>query len=365
MREPVIDATMGEQMQAFQFVKYESPFEWREVPVPEPGPGEALVAVAGAGACHSDLYFPIMSAEALALARPPFTIGHEITGHVAELGEGSDGIDVGTPVAVSGAWGCGACRSCRVHGENYCERERSAERKGRPGLSRDGGMAPFVAVPAKYLVPLGDVDPVSAAPLTDAGLTPYHAIKRHVGRLVPGTRAVVIGIGGLGHLAVQLLKRLSPVEVIAVDVDSAQLDLATEVGADHVVRSDADAAEAIRHHTAGAGAELVLDIVGIDTTLELAAAVVRSAGAIIIVGVGPGSFPMGFRNVPHGVAVNTTFWGTTQDLYELIALANRSPLRVEVERFPLSEAEAAYRRLDAGQVRGRAVMVPADDQPAA
>ncbi len=141
---------------------------------------------------------------------PPFTLGHENTGHVAALGAGVTGWHEGDAVAIYGPWGCGRCRACRLSFENYCE-HTSEVRGAGGGLGLDGGMAEYVLVPsARLLVPLGDLDPVEAAPLGDAALTPYHAIARSRAALVPGTTALVIGVGGLGHMAIQILRALTP-----------------------------------------------------------------------------------------------------------------------------------------------------------
>ena len=193
-------------MKAFQLVGYQKPPELREVPVPEPGPGQVLLKIGGAGACHSDLHLM----EAPAGTRPfrfPFTLGHENAGWVAKLGPGAAGYSLGDPVLVYGPWGCGHCLNCRMGMENYCE---NAEEGRAGGLGRDGGMASYLVVPStRFLVPLGALDPRDAAPLTDAALTSYHAVKRSLHLLGPGATAVVIGVGGLGQMAVQLLRALS------------------------------------------------------------------------------------------------------------------------------------------------------------
>lgn len=239
-------------------VQWQTEPELREVEVPEPGPGQILIKVAGAGACHSDLHLMEGPPGAGEL---PFTIGHENAGWVEALGAGVEGFEVGEPVAVYGPWGCGRCHECRESKENYCERHAGIGAVG--GLGLDGGMAEFMLVPAaRLLVPLDGLDPIEAAPLTDAGLTSYHAIKRSLHRLVPGSSVVVIGVGGLGHLGVQILKAMCAARVIAADIDESKLRLAREVGADETVRSGGEAASQIRELTHGLGAQLVLDFVG-------------------------------------------------------------------------------------------------------
>ena len=227
-------------MRAYQMTGWQQLPEFREVDVPEPGAGEVLIKVAGAGACHSDLH--LMEWPPGTFEFPlPFTLGHENAGWVEALGPGVEGFDVGDAVAVYGPWGCGRCRACRRSQENFCENAAQLGALGG-GLGRDGGLAPYMLIPsARLLVPLGDLDPVEAAPLSDAGLTPYHAIKRNLRKLVPGTSVVVIGVGGLGHMAVQILRAISAAQVIAADIDEGKLALARQVGADQVVRSGDEA----------------------------------------------------------------------------------------------------------------------------
>src|SRR5215208_6883932 len=237
-------------MKAYQLTAWQHPAELLDVDVPEAGPGEVLVKVGGAGACHSDLHL-LEWPEGQMPFELPFTLGHEI----------------GEAVAVYGPWGCGRCRACRQSRENYCERQGEIGAFGG-GLGRDGGMAEYLLVPSpRLLLPLGHLDPREAAPLSDAALTPYHAIKRALPLLHPGATAVVIGVGGLGHMAVQLLRALTSAQIVAVDVNPEHLRVAREVGADVAIPSGEHTAEEIHELTRGQGAELVLDVVGSDDTL--------------------------------------------------------------------------------------------------
>jgi alcohol dehydrogenase, propanol-preferring len=346
-------------VKALQLTASKQDPQFREVPDPEPGPGQVLVRVGGAGACHSDLHLMHDFEPGLLPYEVPFTLGHENAGWVEALGPGASGLEVGQPVAVYGPWGCGWCYRCKQGLENYCERQAEIGASGG-GLGRDGGMAPLLLVPSpRLLVPLGDLDPALAAPLTDAGLTPYHAIKRSWSKLVPRSAAVVIGAGGgLGHLAVQILAATTATTIIAVDSRQQGLDLAAEVGAAHGVLAGQDAADQIRDLTGGAGAELVLDLVGNDATLALSAAVARPLGDVTLVGIGGGSHPFGFFTVPYEVSLQSTYWGSIGELVEVIALAERGAISSHVERFSLDEAPAAYEALAQGQVAGRAVIVP-------
>jgi alcohol dehydrogenase, propanol-preferring len=345
-------------MQALQLTGWKRAGELVEVDEPEPGPGEVLVRIGGAGACHSDLHLMHDFEPGMMPWSPPFTLGHENAGWVEALGAGVKNLEVGTPVAVYGPWGCGRCRRCAQGMENYCERPDLVG-AAAGGLGADGGMAPYMVVPsARHLVPIGDLDPAEAAPLTDAGLTPYHAVKRGLHLLTPGSVAVVIGAGGLGHLAVQMLRALSPAMVIAVDQRHEALALATDVGAHAGVLADDGAAAAITEHSRGRGADLVLDVVGVDATLALGAAITRPLGQLTIVGIGGGSLPVGFFTIGYEVSVATTYWGSLPELDEVLALAQAGMITPHVQRFGLDEAPAAYERLAAGDIDGRAVIVP-------
>jgi propanol-preferring alcohol dehydrogenase len=342
-------------MRALVLPAWQAAPELREVPVPEPGPGEVLVRIAGAGACHSDLHLMEFPPGALPFS-PPFALGHENSGWVEARGPGATALPLGEAVAIYGPWGCGACRTCRLGAENYCERAAELAVMA-PGIGRDGGMAEFVCVPERLLVPLEGLDPVDAAPLTDAALTPYHAVKRSLPLLRPGATAVVIGAGGLGHMAIQILRALTAARIIVVDTSSEKLVQARELGADDAIEPG-DAVARIRSATGGLGAEVVVDLVGSDDTLALAVASSRVWGHLTIVGLAGGTLPVTFFGIPYECSVATTYWGTHGELREVLALARAGRLHVKVERFPLERAMEAYDRLRAGTITGRAVVTP-------
>jgi propanol-preferring alcohol dehydrogenase len=281
-----------------------------------------------------------------------------VAGTVAALGPGAHGVDLGEPVLVYGPWGCGTCARCAVGEEHLCLRASTLPGRGC-GLGRDGGLAEYVIVPSpRLLVPIGDLDPADAAPLGDAALTPYHAIRRAMSLLRPGATAVVIGVGGLGHVAVQLLNALTPARIVAVDTRAEALQLARRHGADAALPAAGLTARALRAETGRAGATLVIDCVGVDSTLSLAAETVSAGGHVAILGVGLGTFPMRFGAVPMETPVVFSNWGTREELSEVVALARAGAIHIEVERIPLAGVVDAYERLDAGEVRGRVVAVP-------
>ena len=334
-----------------------------EVPAPEPGPGEVVVQVGAAGACHSDLHLMHDFEAGVLPWGPPFTLGHENAGWVHSLGAGVRGLDPGQPVAVVGAWGCGTCRHCLDGLETYCERPDLAPVPGGGGgLGLDGGMAEYLLVPAaRHLVPVPDgLDVVQAAPLTDAGLTPYHAVRRSAHKLGPTATAVVIGIGGLGHMAVQILRATSGARVVAVDTRDTARDLAAQYGADLSLSPGETLVAQVREFTGGVGADVVIDCVGSDETLAAAAACARQLGDITIVGIAGGTLPVSFFGVPYEVSVQTTYWGNRRELVEVLDLASRGLLTAETSLYTLDNAAQAYRDLANGTVNGRAVVVPTD-----
>lgn len=343
-------------MRALRMVGFGREPELTEIPRPEPGPGEVLVKVGAAGACHSDLHV-LYELDASSVWRLPMTLGHETAGWVHATGTGVSGLAEGDPVAVYGAWGCGVCRRCAVGMENYCEVPTAI---GGGGLGADGGMADYLLVPhQRHLVALPDgLDPVAAAPLTDAGLTPYHAIRRSWPKLTPDAACVLIGVGGLGHIGVQIVRATTGAQVIAVDVKPEALELARSVGAHHTVPSDEHAADAIREHTSGRGADVVIDFVGATATMNLARTVARTMADVTIVGIGGGEVPLGFFSQPYEVSMATTYWGSRPELVELLALAARGQVGTESTIYPLDQGVQAYRDLRAGTVTGRAVVVP-------
>ncbi|MFI8534945.1 NAD(P)-dependent alcohol dehydrogenase [Streptomyces aquilus] len=344
-------------MKALQYRTIGAPPEVVTVPDPEPGPGQVLLKVTAAGVCHSDIAVMSWPAEGFPYELP-LTLGHEGVGTVAALGAGVSGVREGDSVAVYGPWGCGTCAKCAEGKENYCLR---ADELGirPPGLGAPGAMAEYLLVDdPRHLVPLDGLDPVAAVPLTDAGLTPYHAIKRSLPKLVPGSTAVVIGAGGLGHVAIQLLRALTPARVIALDVGDDKLRLAREVGAHEAVLSDAGAAGEVRRLTGGLGAEAVFDFVGAEPTVRTAGAVAAVEADVTIVGIGGGTLPVGFGHLPFEVSVTAPYWGSRGELIEVLGLARAGAVSVHTETFSLDEAPLAYERLHAGKINGRAVILP-------
>jgi propanol-preferring alcohol dehydrogenase len=327
-----------------------------DVPRPEPRPHEVLLRVLAAGVCRTDLDLLRSGGSRLAL---PVTLGHEVVGEVVAHGEGVTSPARGTVVAVYELLGCGACAACASGRDNVCREVVP----GAIGITRDGGMADHVAAPVRNVVPLGAVDPVHAAPLTDAGMTALHAVERARSLLEPGATAVVVGIGGLGHLAVQFLRATSEVRVLALDVDRARLDLAATLGADDGVLTGPDATAGILAANGDRKVDVVFDFVGAQESLDLAAEVTGRGGAIVVTGGGGGrmsiSARMGAGGAPdREVAIVHTFGGTRDDLVCALALAEAGRVRTHVEVSELAAAGRVLADLEAGRVLGRAVLVP-------
>jgi propanol-preferring alcohol dehydrogenase len=316
-----------------------------------------VIKIGGAGVCHSDLH---VMEEDLGF-KPPFTLGHENAGWVAAAGDGVVSVKEGDAVAVYGPWGCGHCHACQLSMENYCENWAQINGFGG-GLGLDGGMAEYMLVPsARLLLPLGRLRPANAAPLSDAALTPYHAIKRALPHLNADSTVVVIGVGGLGHMAIQLLRVLAPVRIVAADVDDNKLQQAKALGADEIVnnRSTAEAAERIRHITGVRGAGLVLDCVGVQPTLDLGAKLLGRNSVWTIVGLGGGRHEFRHGSAPYGTLMSIPYWGSRVELMEVIAMARDGRIHAETKEFPLTKAVDVYASLKRGQISGRAVLIPA------
>jgi propanol-preferring alcohol dehydrogenase len=332
---------------------YGAPLEPMELPDPAPSAEGVVVAVAAAGVCHSDLH--LIDGVAPILPSFPWVLGHEIVGTVAAVGPQVQSVAVGDAVAVFGGWGCGACRLCRAGEEQLCGIERWA------GIGAFGGYADYVSVPAeRHLVPLGDLDPVAAVPLTDAGLTSYRAVRKSVDVLGPDSFLVSVGVGGLGQFGLTYARLLTAAATIAVDVSAAKRDTALALGAIAAVDpSQPDAVEEIRALTHGEGAAAVIDYVGSQDTLTLAGRVVGRGGHIVVVGIGGGVVPVSFGSPASEVSATSSHWGNRAELNEVVALARRENVSIATQPYDLADANRALSDLRDGRVAGRAVLLPA------
>jgi len=347
-------------MRALQYVAVGESPRIMMVPKPQAGPGQIVLMVTAAGVCHSDVFLMSQS-QAVCDARGwtlPLTLGHEGVGIVHERGAGVTEFAVGDSVAIYGPWGCGTCPYCVQGREMLCPFAKQNGIK-TPGIGTSGAMAEYILIDSpRHLVALGNLDPVASVALTDAGLTSYHAIKNSLPKLGAGSTAVVIGVGGLGHLAIQLLATLTGATIMAVDISESKRDFAIEVGAHHSFSSDPDTSAAVRELTGGIGATAVFDFVGSQETVELGATLLGPDGDLHIIGLGGGMLPMGFGATAYDVSVRTPHWGSIPELVEIIALAHEARIVASHEKFTLEEGPDVYERLRAGTLRGRAVLVP-------
>ena len=325
---------------------------FEDVPMPQPAGSEVRIRIAGCGVCHTDLHVVDGTQARVEL---PVTLGHEIAGWVDALGPAAEGaFAVGDAVVVHGGWGCGECRDCRAGAEQRCEQSVA------PGFQADGGYAEAMLVPhPRHLVPLGSLDPVRAAPLADAGVTPYRAVPRAERWLVPGARVLQIGCGGLGQFALQYL-RLVPdagreLTVGVSEISPERLERATELGAD---TSLPDGEPESWIEALGGPANVVLDFVGSDETLGHAARAVAADGLLVLVGEGGGSVPFGLDRLRVESWLTTVAWGSQDELRQVVQLAESGRLSWDVETLPLADAAAGHARLRSGEVRGRLVLVP-------
>jgi propanol-preferring alcohol dehydrogenase len=321
------------------------------VPVPEVGAGQVLVRVAGVGLCHTDIHFFEVPAGTYDY-RLPFTLGHEIAGWVDTWGPGVDDLSAGEAVVASAHFWCGQCGNCLRGQDNYCLRHSTGL-----GYGADGGLAEYVVVDRHSLVQLGSLDPRTAGPLADAGSTAYHAVKKVMPKLVPGSHAVVIGAGGLGGYAVQYLRQLSATHITVVDTAPHRLAAAVELGAHHTILSGGDVSERLGELLPDGRAEGIFDFVGTDSTIATALACSKPRGSVAIVGAGGGVAPVSWTTVARECDVFIPQGGTIPDLQEVVALVQQGRVRISAETFPFRDITLAYDRLRSGELSGRAVVV--------
>ena len=344
--------------------KHNAPLEQMECPTPEPAGAEVLIRMTGAGLCHSDIHlwegtYDLGSGNRLTLKDRgitlPLTMGHEIAGEVVKTGPDAKGVKLGASVVVYPWLGCGECLTCKRGDENLCTIKGHAM-----GVFRPGGFAEYVLVPhARYCIDLGTLDPASAAPLACSGVTTYSALKKF-GDKIKDEPVVIIGAGGLGHMALTVLAAMGGKGAIVVEIDAKKREAAMQAGALSTV--DGAAADASQHimRATGGGALCVLDLVGAATTIGLGVATLKKGGDIVVVGLYGGELKLPTVYFPlRGMGIRGSYVGTIPDLKELVALAQKGALKpIKVTRRKLSEANAAVHDLKAGKVVGRVVFVP-------
>ncbi|MDW7982992.1 MAG: NAD(P)-dependent alcohol dehydrogenase [Thermomicrobium sp.] len=318
-------------------------------------PDEVIVRVVAAGLCRTDLHIiegiwrDILDPQGTLL---PYTPGHENTGIVEAVGSAVTAVKPGDRVICHPLRSCGVCLACRAGEDMYCANGRF------PGLDSDGGFAEYLVTNQRAVVKLpAEVDLVEVAPLADAGLTAYRAAKRAARSLPPDGWGVVIGIGGLGHIALQVLRAFSSARLIAVDVAPAALERAREFGADHVLRGGPELVAEIRELTGG-GAHAVLDFVGERGVEQQGWQMLRKGGMHLIIGYGGRLEIPTVHMIFQEIAVAGSLVGNYRELTELMDLAARGIVRVAVQRYSLDEINRAIDDFKHGRYFGRAVIVP-------
>jgi NAD+-dependent secondary alcohol dehydrogenase Adh1 len=341
-------------MKAVRLHAFHSPPVVDEVPEPSiGGPLDVIVKIGGAGVCRTDLHIIDGQWDAAMGTPLPYTLGHENAGWVHAVGPAVTNVSVGDTGILHPTPTCGFCRACRAGDDMHCVASTF------PGLSTDGGMAEYLLTSARACVKLDpQTQPADVAALADAGITAYHAVRKAVPLLYPGTTCVVIGAGGLGHIGVQCLAALTATTIIVVDRSPEALKLAEYLGADHAVVADGTQVQAVADLTGGAGADVVLDFVAEQGAEHDGWAMTRRAGSYFVIGYG------GTVHIPTLDIISTerniigNIVGTYNELAELMALAQAGKVTLHTRTYPLAAAADALADLDAGRVRGRAILVP-------
>src|SRR5215472_13568527 len=344
-------------MKAVRLFEFDQPPRLVDVAEPEiSGPLDVIVKVAGAGVCRTDLHLVEGVFKAGMGDKLPFTLGHENAGWIEEVGAGVPDLHNGDPVILHPQPSCGLCRNCRVGNDMHCTGQSFF-----PGFDgTDGGYAEYLKTNVRAVIKLAPgTDPASLAPFADAGITAYHAVKKQLSRLTPGTTAVVLGVGGLGHFGIQILKAMSSSRVIALDTRPERLDFAKRLGADEAFHSALDGGvNAVREVTDGQGADVIFDYVGEHGTPDTSIKMLHRGGTYSQIGYG-GTLTVRTVDLLLGeFTIVGNIVGTYNDLAELMELNRQGKVRITAQQFPLEDAGEVLHKLDQGQIEGRAVLLP-------
>lgn len=343
-------------MRAARLHAYHQALELDDVDEPRAvGPLDVVVRIGAAGLCRTDLHIQEGQWAEKSQVQLPYTPGHENAGWVHEVGAGVTNVEVGDTVIVHPYISCGLCPPCRRGDDMHCLSGSF------PGIDRDGGFADLLLTSARSVVKLDpSLQPAEIAALADAGLTAIHAVKKAIPVLTPGTRAVVIGAGGLGHIGIQCLKAMTPAEIIVVDPSEQALALAGELGADHTVRVEGDRHVAtVQELTDGLGAEAIIDFVGENGAVEDGVAMIRDGGFYYVIGYGQNIDIPTIDVISREISFIGNLVGTYADLQELMTLTAQGQVTLHTATYPLDAINDAMADLDQGRLRGRGILVPA------
>ena len=341
-------------MRAVRVVGYHQDLELTEIDKPEvSGPFDVIVRIGGAGVCRTDLHILEGQWAPKTNVPLPYTIGHENAGWVDSIGSAVTNVKVGDKVIMHPLITCGLCRACRFGDDVHCENSQF------PGIDTDGGYAEYLRTSARSVVKIDDsLEPADVAALADAGLTAYHAAAKAARKLRAGDRCVMIGAGGLGHIGIQVLKALSPADLIVVDRNPDALTLAREIGADITIVADGTEVQQVLDLTGGHGAEVVIDFVGEGGSTAKGLDMTRRAGDYHVVGYGENVDIATIDIISTERNIIGNLVGSYNDLVELMALAARGKVTLHTATYALDDFQQAIDDLDAGKVRGRAILGP-------
>ncbi|NMI01866.1 alcohol dehydrogenase catalytic domain-containing protein [Pseudonocardia acidicola] len=341
-------------MKAVRIHEYRTPPSLDEIPQPDlHGHHDVIVRIGGAGVCRTDLHVVDGWFENIMRPERPFTLGHENAGWVEAVGDAVTSVHVGDPVIVHPLATCGVCGACRQGEDMYCTASTF------PGVTVDGGYAEYLCTSERSLVLLPPgVEPAQVAPHADAGITAYRAVRKVSEVLQPGQTAVVIGVGGLGHIGLQLLSEMTPARIVAVDKSQLGRDLASKVGAEAIFGTE-DAIDGVAELTGGLGADVVIDFVAEHDTPDRALRMLRQGGTYSIVGYGADLHIPTVEMVLKEITVLGNLVGNYADLDGLMKLVVNGRVQLETRDYPLDAAAQALDDLENGRIQGRAVLTPA------
>jgi NAD+-dependent secondary alcohol dehydrogenase Adh1 len=318
------------------------------------GPFDVVVRIGAAGLCRTDLHIQEGQWAEKSQVQLPYTPGHENAGWVHEVGAGVTNVDVGDTVIVHPFITCGLCRPCRAGDDMHCVNGSF------PGINRDGGFADFLLTSARSVVKLDpSLEPKDIAALADAGLTAIHAVKKAVPVLGAGTKVVVIGAGGLGHIGIQCLRAYTPAEIIVVDPNEKALALAGELGAHHTVKVDGSHVDTVKELTDGRGAQAIVDFVGENGAVEDGVAMIEDGGFYYVIGYGQNIDIPTIDVISREISFIGNLVGTYVDLQDLMTLTAQGQVTLHTTTYPLDAINDAMADLDQGRLQGRGILIPA------
>jgi NAD+-dependent secondary alcohol dehydrogenase Adh1 len=315
-------------------------------------PHDVIVRMGGAGLCRTDLHIQEGQWAEKSGVELPYTLGHENAGWVHELGSAVSNVEVGDTVIMHPLVTCGLCRACRAGDDVHCENNAF------PGVSVDGGFADLLKTSARSVIKLDPtLHPKDIAALADAGLTAIHAVKKAAEILHPGTSAVVIGAGGLGHIGIQCLQAMTPAEIIVVDPSEKARALAGEVGADTTVAADGKQVDTVLEMTDGKGAEAIIDFVGEKGAIEDGVAMLQNAGSYYVIGYGENINVPTIDIISREINFIGNLVGSYNDLADLMTLTAQGKVTLHTSTYPLDAVNDAMADLDQGRLQGRGILI--------